>query len=593
MGVRWVSLSWLVAVAFAHVPPARADEPPRREGFEEAPEFGGSLYVMEVGPEDGAPLVLIHGLGTNGARDFDPILLELARRFRVLAFDLPGLARSSHRDDNYAPGRYAALVSGLVTRHFGARPVSVLGHSMGGAIAIQFAGDHPELVERLLLFNVAGILHYREYLRAVIAGSPQTTWERTLAGARKVLFNIGMFPARRMRLEDLALDASPTLRSFFSSGRTAALLFIQHDFGPAIRRVRAPTFIGWGALDNVAPLRTAMILRSQLPLRGYREFAGSGHVPMRSEPAAVAEAVHAFMDTPLGVDAESARPRTVGRVGVCERRRDRVFEGEFDKIVIHRCKNVTLRHVRARELVVDRSEVELADVSLESSSTAVSLRRSRVHWSGGAIRADVCIVTDGSTINLGGVQCSFRSESIRVLQPTRIIASASVLEGAQQTRLHGEYQLFRTQEGALPELRPLAEGHYTKNSRSSLREQELAGEWLVNEDMTGAALLAADLSEARLDGAVLEGADLRGATLSGARLNRARLRGANLRGAKMRECDLREADLRGADLRDTNLDATRLEGARFDDSTKFPPGFSPYTCAMRLEPQVSPREVAP
>ncbi len=467
--MRWLWLFALAACAQLPSQPTLAPSVLRGTRFEEAPVFGGSMFVQEAGPVDGAPLVLVHGLGEQGARDFDPILPALAERYRVLAFDLPGLARSRHQGDVYSPTRYAALVSALVKRHFGERPVALLGHSMGGAVAIQVAADHPEQVERLVLLDVAGILHYREYMREVIAGSPKTTWKKLLYGTRKILFAIGMFPAKRMKLESLALDLSPTLRSFFSSSRTAALLFIQHDFGPAIRCVRAPTFLGWGAFDRVAPRRTAMILRSQLPVRRYVEFALSGHVPMRSEPSAVATSVQQFMEAPLDEAPAAERPGHVDRNGVCERRNERLFEGDYDTITIHRCKGVVLRHVRAREIVIDRSEVVLEDVELESARTALTLRRARVRWSGGRISADVCILTDGSAMDLGGVRCDFRGRSIQVLQPTRLLASASVLEKSRETPLHGEYDLVRTRKGKLAELTRY-QHRFSQHSRSTQEE---------------------------------------------------------------------------------------------------------------------------
>jgi pimeloyl-ACP methyl ester carboxylesterase len=472
--MRALSIALLLALAgCAHPIPTASEQHDVvvRGRYEPAPEFGGELYVVEAGPEHAPPLVLIHGLGSRGARDFDPVWPALTLRYRVLAFDLPGFARSSHRDDEYTPARYAALVSVLVKRHFGERAVAVFGHSMGAGVAIQLAAEHPEQVERLILFDVAGVLHYRQYLREVIAGSPKTPWKRALYGTRKLLFAIGMFPARRMRLDKLALDANSTLRGFFSSSRSAALHFIRHDFGPALRRVRAPTFLGWGEQDSVAVPRSAMILRSQLPVRRYVEFAHSGHNPMRSEPEAVIAAVHTFMDTPGG-ETPPERPSFVGRDGVCERSHDRLFEGDYDTLTIHRCKGVVLRHVRARELIVDRSEVVLEDVELESLGTAATLRRSRLRWSGGRIRAQTCIVTDGSAMDLGGVQCSFRERSIEVLKPTRLLASASVLQKHGDTPLHGEYDLFRTKKGKLDEVHPRGARRYTRESRSTLGEEE-------------------------------------------------------------------------------------------------------------------------
>ncbi|MET0286775.1 MAG: alpha/beta hydrolase [Polyangiales bacterium] len=437
-----------------------------RERFEPAPEFGGSMYVFEAGPEEGTPLVLIHGLGADGSRDFAAILPALALQYRVFAFDLPGFGRSGRRDAAYTPARYVALLSALLKRHFGEQPVAVLGHSMGGALAIQLAGDHPEQVERLLVLDVAGVLHYREYMREVIAGSPQTAWTRTTSRLRRALFRIGMLPVKRRRLEDLALDANPTLRSYFSSARTAAILFVQHDFGPAMRRVRAPTFIGWGARDTVAPRRTSTLLRAQLPVREFQLFASSGHVPMRSEPEAVTQAVLRFLERPLLEPSEVERPGNVGRDGECVRRADRVFEGDYDRITIVGCKRVVLRNVRARELIVDRSDVRLEQVTLDSLGVAVTLRRARLRWTGGTIEGEVCIENDGSALDLGGVQCDYRRAPMRVLRPSRMLASASVLRRHKETPLHGEYELFRTQKGALPPLYARNTDSWERNSRA-------------------------------------------------------------------------------------------------------------------------------
>ena len=70
----------------------------------------GAVYVVTVGPERAptAPtLVMVHGLGTNGVRDFYPVLAPLAVHRRVVLFDLPGFGRSGRANVKYAPDRYA------------------------------------------------------------------------------------------------------------------------------------------------------------------------------------------------------------------------------------------------------------------------------------------------------------------------------------------------------------------------------------------------------------------------------------------------------------------------------------------------------
>jgi pimeloyl-ACP methyl ester carboxylesterase len=561
-----------------------------RESRRNAPEFGGSLYVLEAGPRDAPALVLIHGLGANGARDFDPILPALSQRYRVLAFDLPGLGRSDHANEAYAPSRYARMVHTLIAEHFG-KPVLVVGHSLGAAVALELAGRYPESVARLALLDVAGVLHYREYLRHVIAGSEQELdwFTRARRGARSFFFSVGMAPAAALKLEQLALRESPTLRSFFSSSTTAAMLLLQHDFGPALRSVRAPTLIGWGKHDAVAPLRTAQALRAFLHPRAFVLFERSGHVPMQSEPAAVADALHTFFSAP---EPPHSAPhlRARGRVATCHRQRDRVFEGDYDAITLHRCKRVLLRNVRAGSLWLERSEAELVDVELDSPGVAAVVKHSRLTWTGGRIRAAVCIDTEGSELDLAAVECRATRESLRVHQPSRLAASVSALSVSEQTvSVHGEYELLRTREGELPELRALRDvGMPSEHGRTSLGADDLANGALAHEDFTGASLRGANLSDADLRGAVFTGADLRHATLREAHLRDAKLQGADLRRADLSESDLRGADLRGADLRGARWDGANLRGALYDTKTRLPRGLDPVRSGMHASDSTPP-----
>ncbi len=428
-----------------------------RESFESVPGFEGEVYVLTAGPRDAQPLVLIHGMGDQGVRDFWPILPALSARFRVLAFDLPGLARSKHVLGHYAPLDYARMIRTLIERHFD-RPVFLLGHSMGGALALQVAADMQENVSRLALLDVAGILHYREYLREVVVGSEGQTnpLSKSWRGTKRLFLKLGLAPLPRGKLEQAAIESNSLLQGFFSTSGVVALLFLQHDFGPAIRSIRAPTWLGWGATDTVAPKRTAEILRVLLRSRDDVLFLRSGHVPMRTEPARLTESLLRFFERKqepraVGTASSDAAKENRGiRTGLCERGRKQVFEGDYDTITLSRCKGVVLRNVRARALRMEQSSAELHDVTIETPGVAVSLKRSRIRWTGGRIEAGTCVDTERSVIDLAGVNCRYRDQSIHVRSPHTLRANVSELAGDDEvTSLHGEYRMFSSTRGEL------------------------------------------------------------------------------------------------------------------------------------------------
>jgi pimeloyl-ACP methyl ester carboxylesterase/uncharacterized protein YjbI with pentapeptide repeats len=575
-----------------------------RESFEPAPEFGGSVYVLEAGPADAPPLVLIHGFGERAARDFEPIVARLSEQHHVLTFDLPGFGRSTHAEAVYSPARYVRFMRALIARHFSG-PVDLLGHSMGGALAIQYAGDYPAYVNRLALLDVAGILQYRDYLLEVNAGDPEQQNALALAwsGAREVLLRLAL---SLTSLESLASETDRTPPSHLSPQTAAAVMFLGHDFGPALWRVRAPTWIGWGKHDSVAPKRTAELLRFVLKPVHDEIFESSAHVPMQTEPERLARSLLSFLALPARSEFAAVTPISSAlsaRTGNCIDRRDRLFEGEYDRILISDCKRVLLRNVRARSLWIAHSDVELEKVALASSSTGQEVGATFVHshirWTGGRIVAPVCVESDSNQLDLAGVSCQATRESLRVRGRGRMRASVSTLQvaGTEQAK-HGDYVLARTLDGNTPalgeaerewQLRPNA------NSTSRIPRAQWAGKTLAGEmlagaqlegaDLAGTNLIRADLSKANLRGAQLRRsklreakltqADLRGASVTNAHVERVDLRGADLRDASFEESDLSDADLRGARLEGAKLSGARLSGAVYDALTTFSVGFVP------------------
>jgi hypothetical protein len=246
-----------------------------------------------------------------------------------------------------------------------------------------------------------------------------------------------------------------------STEQSALASFIVHDFGPELRAIRAPTWIGWGVRDEVAPLRNAEALRALIPQARLELFTGSAHAPLRSEPAAVVAAVSRFLaDETAPGRVEPAAPAAVAstRRGVCERGVAQAFEGDFDSIELRHCTGVRLDHVRARTLFIEHSTVELTHVELTGAAVVLSLKESRLRWTGGRVRGAVCIASDGSELDLMAVDLAC-ADPFRVCAPSRLLASM-VQTGAAETPLamHGEFKLARQRPGTVAALKPAGDG---------------------------------------------------------------------------------------------------------------------------------------
>jgi pimeloyl-ACP methyl ester carboxylesterase len=117
--------------------------------------FGGRVVLYRAGRRGAEPVVLVHGLGKIGARDWAHVIPALASRYEVYALDLPGFGASDKGNHLYSPANYARVLDSLLAERV-RRPFNLVGHSMGGVIALTFAADYPERVRRLVVADVAG-----------------------------------------------------------------------------------------------------------------------------------------------------------------------------------------------------------------------------------------------------------------------------------------------------------------------------------------------------------------------------------------------------------------------------------------------------
>lgn len=266
-------------------------------GFEERFAERRGLRARYLVAGEGEPLVLVHGLGGSAANWLALAPLLLPGR-RVIVPELPGHGGSEALPAGASLNAFADSVASLLDG-----PSAVVGHSLGGAIALRLAIRRPELVRALVLAGAAGISSGSNRARYSLAITGLVKPGRKIAPyrrriARSALLKTVVF-GRWGASDPPALP--PEIAEAFLSGParhtdtvSAARALVRDDPRPDLDRVRCPTLVLWGARDHQLPLGDAFeyARRLRAPLRA---IADCGHLLIGERPDACADAIESFL----------------------------------------------------------------------------------------------------------------------------------------------------------------------------------------------------------------------------------------------------------------------------------------------------------
>jgi pimeloyl-ACP methyl ester carboxylesterase len=274
----------------------------------------------------GPLLLLLHGIAGTSAT-WDDVVPLLSRRHTVIAPDLIGHGDSEKPRGDYSLGAYANSIRDLMEA-LGKERATIVGHSLGGGVAMQFAYQFPERCERLALVSSGGLgreVHLLLRASALPGAEAVLPW-LCVAGQQsvgKVVHALGKMGLRA------SADLEETWRSFVSLAEPEARRAFLHTVRGIIdlggQRVSArdrlylaaemPTLILWGAQDPLIPVRHAR--EAHEAIRGSRLeiFAGAGHFPHRDDPQRFAEVLLDFVETTRPLPADPKRLRSRLRAG--------------------------------------------------------------------------------------------------------------------------------------------------------------------------------------------------------------------------------------------------------------------------------------
>jgi len=265
---------------------------------------GGLIAYTLAGA--GPAVVLVHGLG--GTRQTWRCLIPtLAQTHTVIALDLPGHGDSDPPAGDYSLGAHACAIRDLLLA-LGQRSATIVGHSLGGGVALQTAYQFPDRIERLMLISSGGLVsEVAPILRAA-----------TLPGAQTVVAGLAQIPVavtRRVMALLPPFAASPdsdalasALRGLANAQQRRAFVRTAHTVidwrGQSVSANRqlgllrdVPVLVAWGTRDTTIPPHHHQSFAERVPHAVMVEIPGAGHYPHETEPGQLLAAMDTFLST--------------------------------------------------------------------------------------------------------------------------------------------------------------------------------------------------------------------------------------------------------------------------------------------------------
>ncbi len=280
---------------------------------------GRPLRYVEAG--SGPVLLMIHGMAGT-CESWEAVLEPLAQRHTVIAPDLPGHGESDPGGGDYSLGSLAAVLRDLLVAR-GHEHATLVGHSLGGGIAMQFAYQFPELAERLALVCSGGLgPEVNPVLRAAALPGANlfiaaTAGPGRVAGSAlaRGLASIGLRPSA-----DVA-EVARGYASLADSGRRSAFLAtLRSVVGTEGQRVEAgdrlyladgiPVLIVWGRRDRIIPVAHGEHAHETIAGSRLEIFDDAGHMPQLEAPGRFVAVLESFLEETEPAQWSSAQWRS-------------------------------------------------------------------------------------------------------------------------------------------------------------------------------------------------------------------------------------------------------------------------------------------
>lgn len=280
----------------------------------------------------GPALLLLHGIG-DSSDGWEPLMAPLAQHYTVIAPDLLGHGRSAKPRADYSVAAYANGMRDLLDV-LDIDGATVVGHSLGGGVAAQFAYQYPERCERLVLVACGGVgPEVNPVLRFASLPGADLALVTMQLPTSKLAARLVMEGLRRAGT-DLGRDADELARVIHGMPDAAA----RGAFSRTLRSVvdwrgqvvtmrdrayltdEVPVLLIWGAHDAIIPVRHAELAAAAMPNARLEIFDEAGHFPHHTDPERFVECLVEFVSSTEAAThvpaARRAKLRSAGTAGV-------------------------------------------------------------------------------------------------------------------------------------------------------------------------------------------------------------------------------------------------------------------------------------
>jgi pimeloyl-ACP methyl ester carboxylesterase len=281
----------------------------------------------------GPALLLIHGIGDNSTA-WSTVQSKLAQRFTVIAPDLLGHGQSDKPRADYSVAAYANGMRDLLGV-LDIEKVTVVGHSLGGGVAMQFAYQFPQLVDRLILVGAGGVtrdVNIALRMASLPMGGEALALLRlplvlpAVQMAGKVAGGVFGSTALGRELPNVLRILRDLPEPTASSAFTRTLRAVVDWRGQVVTMLdrcylteSVPVQLIWGDRDVVIPVSHARMAHAAMPGSQLEIFRGSGHFPFHDDPDRFVEVVQRFIDSTEPAEYDQTALRELLRSGISER----------------------------------------------------------------------------------------------------------------------------------------------------------------------------------------------------------------------------------------------------------------------------------